>query len=121
MGDTTITFTIADVLWICGGICTIAAALAVISNAVAKAHAPEIQQNKRLDTLEAQVKKFAEYLDRDNRRLNSLDEGNRVTQRALLALMGHAINGNDIDKLSKAKNDLEEYLIKKGSTTDETV
>ena len=57
---------------------------------------------------------FAEYLDRDNRRLNSLDEGNRVTQQALLALMSHAINGNDIDKLTRAKDDLESYLINKG-------
>lgn len=119
MENVSLTFTLADVLWICGGICTIAAAFAVIINVVAKAHAPEVQQNERLDALEAQVKKFAEYLDRDNRRLNTLDEGNRVTQRALLALMGHAINGNDIDKLSRAKDDLEEYLIKKGGT-DET-
>jgi hypothetical protein len=114
MGDATITFTIADVLWICGGICTIAAAFAVISNAITKAHAPEAQQNERLDALEAQVKEFSKYLDRDNRRLNALDEGNRVTQRALLALMSHAINGNDIDRLTKAKDDLQEYLISKG-------
>lgn len=118
MGDASITFTLADVLWICGGICTISAAIAVIIKAVAKAAEPETIQNQRLDALEAQVKKFAEYLDRDNRRLNSLDEGNRVTQRALLALMSHAINGNDVDKLSKAKEDLEEYLIRKGGTDD---
>ena len=118
MGDATVTFSLADVLWICGGICTISAAIAVIIKAVAKAAEPETIQNQRLDALEAQVKKFAEYLDRDNRRLNSLDEGNRVTQRALLALMSHAINGNDVDKLSKAKEDLEEYLIRKGGTDD---
>lgn len=52
MGDTAITFTIADVLWICGGICTIAAALAVIVKAVAKAAEPETIQNQRLDALE---------------------------------------------------------------------
>jgi hypothetical protein len=40
-----------------------------------------------------------------------------VTQQALLALMSHAINGNDIDKLSRAKDDLESYLINKGGTT----
>ena len=116
MGDTTITFTLADVLWICGGICTIAAAFAVIYNAIKKAYEPESIQNQRLDALEIQMKKFAEYLDRDNRRLNSVDEGNRITQRAILALMSHAINGNDIEKLSKAKDALEEYLIKKGGT-----
>jgi hypothetical protein len=120
MADATVTFTLADVLWICGAICTIAAAITVIVKMVARATEPENVQNSRLDVLEAQVKEFAEYLDRDNRRLNTLDEGNRVTQRALLALMSHAINGNDTDKLTRAKDDLEEYLIKKGGT-DETI
>ena len=117
MGDTAITFTLSDVLWLCGAVCTVAAAIAVFYRAMVKAHEPEHIQDQRLDALEQQVKKFAEYLDRDNRRLNSLDEGNRVTQQALLALMSHAINGNDIDKLSKAKDDLESYLINKGGTT----
>ena len=114
MGDTAITFTLSDVLWLCGAVCTVAAAIAVFYRAMVKAHEPEHIQDQRLDALEQQVKKFAEYLDRDNRRLNSLDEGNRVTQQALLALMSHAINGNDIDKLSRAKDDLENYLINKG-------
>lgn len=114
MGEAAITFTMSDIVWICGAVCTMSAALAVIYGAYCKAKEPESVQNSRLDALEAQVKKFAEYLDRDNRRLNTLDEGNRVTQRALLALMSHAINGNDIDRLTKAKDDLQEYLISKG-------
>ena len=117
MGDATITFTVSDVLWFCGAVCTIAAAIAVFYKAVAKAQEPEHIQNQRLDELEKTVDKFAEYLDRDNKRLNAVDEGNRVTQQALLALMSHAINGNDIDKLSRAKDDLESYLINKGGTT----
>lgn len=117
MGDTAITFTLSDVLWLCGAVCTMAAAIAVFYRAAMKAQEPEHIQNQRLDVLEKKVDKFSEYLDRDNRRLNSLDEGNRVTQQALLALMSHAINGNDIDKLSKAKDDLESYLINKGGTT----
>ena len=117
MGDTAITFTLSDVLWICGAICTLAAAVAVLYRAALKAGEPEHVQNQRLDALEKKVDKLSEYLDRDNRRLNSLDEGNRVTQQALLALMSHAINGNDIDKLSRAKDDLESYLINKGGGT----
>lgn len=117
MGDTAITFTLSDVLWICGAVCTIAAALAVFTKALKKAQEPEAVQNQRLDALEKKVDKFAEFFDRDNKRLNSLDEGNRVTQQALLALMSHAINGNDIEKLSRAKDDLESYLINKGGTT----
>lgn len=117
MGDTAITFTLSDVLWLCGAICTIAAAVAVFYKAAVKAQEPEVVQNQRLDALEKKVDKFSEFLERDNRRLNSLDEGNRVTQQALLALMSHAINGNDVEKLSKAKDDLESYLINKGGTT----
>ena len=117
MPDTTITFSVSDVLWFCGAICTIAAAAAVFAKAAAKAQEPENIQNQRLDALEKKVDKFSEYLDRDNKRLNSLDEGNRVTQQALLALMSHAINGNDIDKLTRAKDDLESSLINKGGTT----
>lgn len=117
MGEAAITFTLSDVLWFCGAVCTVAAAMAVFYKAVAKAQEPEHIQDQRLDALEKKVDKFSEYLDRDNRRLNSLDEGNRVTQQALLALMSHAINGNDIDKLSRAKDDLESYLINKGGGT----
>lgn len=117
MGEAAITFTLSDVLWLCGAVCTVAAAMAVFYKAVSKAQEPEHIQDQRLDALEKKVDKLSEYLDRDNRRLNSLDEGNRVTQQALLALMSHAINGNDIDKLSRAKDDLESYLINKGGTT----
>ena len=117
MSDATITFSVADVLWFCGAVCSVAAAIAVFYRAAAKAQEPEHVQNRRLDELEKKVDKFSEYLDRDNKRLNSLDEGNRVTQQALLALMSHAINGNDIDKLSRAKDDLENYLINRGGTT----
>ena len=114
MGEATITFSVSDIVWICGAICTMSAALAVICSVLKKAKEPENIQNGRLDQLEAQVKKFAEYLDRDNKRLNAVDEGNRITQRALLALMSHAINGNDVDELVKAKKSLENYLIDKG-------
>ena len=117
MGDTAITFTLADFLWLCGALCTIAAAIAVLYKALAKVQEPEVVQNKRLDELENKISKFEAYFDRDKRRLDSLDEGNRVTQQALLALMSHAINGNDIDKLSRAKDDLESYLINKGGAS----
>ena len=50
-------------------------------------------------------------LDSDNRRINSLEDGNRVVCKALIALLSHEINGNSIDKLQKALSDLNDYLI----------
>lgn len=117
MPDATITFSVSGFLWFCGAICTVAAAAAVLYKAATKAKEPERVQNERLDALEKTVGKFETYFDRDKKRLDSLDEGNRVTQQALLALMSHAINGNDVEKLTRAKDDLESYLINKGGTT----
>ena len=65
----------------------------------------------RLDALEKKHEQYDDYFRRDLRRIEIVEEGNRVTQKALLALMSHAIDGNDIERLKKAKDDLNEYLI----------
>lgn len=46
-------------------------------------------------------------------RIESLEEGNKVICKALMAIMSHEINGNSIDKLQKAYDDMNEYLIDK--------
>lgn len=97
----------------CQAITITAAALTVIWNAIRKAKAPNEQQNLRLDQIETRLDKLSNYLDNDNVRIKAIEEGNKVTQKAILALMSHAINGNDTDKLEEAKNSLEQYLINK--------
>ena len=52
-------------------------------------------------------------LDSDNRRIKSLEDGNRVVCKALIALLSHEINGNSNDKLQKALSDLNNYLIER--------
>lgn len=74
---------------------------------------PNRSQNERLDTLESQVKRLENMLGNDDQRLKEMEDGNRITQQALLALMSHAINGNDVDRLKSAKDELERYLIRK--------
>lgn len=101
-------------LGICAAIVSISAATTVIIKLVQHAKAPDKKQNERLDELERKVKHFDSLFDNDNKRLNELEEGNRVTQQALLALLSHSINGNDTDKLTKARDDLQTYLIEKG-------
>ena len=101
-------------LGICIGITTIAAAVTVIIKVVQKIRQPEKSQNERLTALETKIKTFEDLFGNDNKRLIELEEGNRVTQQALLALLSHSINGNDTDKLTKARDDLQEYLISRG-------
>ena len=52
-------------------------------------------------------------LGSDNRRIKSLEEGNKVVCKALMALLSHEINGNSNDKLQKALSDLNTYLIER--------
>ena len=54
---------------------------------------------------------YDSHFDSDLRRLESIEEGNRVTQKVLLALVSHALDGNDIEGLREAKKDMEQYLI----------
>lgn len=104
----------------CSALITLSAAAVIIINAIKKLKEPENAQNHKIQDLEERMNKFEdrltkheEYFNNDNKRLLAIEEGNRVTQKALLALMSHAINGNDVDKLKEAENSLREYLINK--------
>lgn len=49
MGDTTITFTLLDVLWLCGAVCTVAAAIA--ANAFANCYKLQTLILRKSDTI----------------------------------------------------------------------
>jgi len=101
------------ILWICGAIVSVSAAITIIIKVVQKAKAPEKMQNERIEKLEKKTEKYDQFFENDNKRLKKLEDGNIVTQQAILALLSHAINGNDTDSLKKAKTDLEHYLMGK--------
>ena len=101
------------IVWVCGAIVSVAAAIGVIVTLVKKAKSPNQLQNERLDKLEAKLDKHDELLGNDNVRLKNIEQGNRITQKALLALLTHGIDGNDIDSMRKAKEELQQYLIEK--------
>lgn len=77
------------------------------------AQKPNKTQDSRLDELEKWRESVELRLDIGNKHFEQVDEGERVTQKALLALMSHALNGNDVDKLKDAKDALEAYLLDK--------
>ena len=97
---------------------SIAAAIVLLSNAVEKivkavraAKAPNVQQDERLAELEKWREKVDRRLTNDDDRLSDIDSGNRVTQRALLALLDHGIDGNNIEQMQHAKEELQDHLI----------
>ena len=95
-----------------------AAALVLLSQAAEKvvqavkaARAPNVAQDARLDALEEWRKTVDGKLNRDNERLETIEEGTRASQRALLALLDHGIDGNNIKQMQDAKEALQNHLI----------
>ena len=99
-------------------ILAVASAIVLLSNAVEKivkavqaAKAPNAKQNERLDELEKRMEAAEKKLDKDKSHLDAIDASNRVTQVALLALLDHGIDGNNIDQMQHAKEELQTHLI----------
>lgn len=104
---------ITAVLAIAGGISTLAAASNWIVTLIQVLKAPNAEQDRQLADLAEWRKSVDRKLDNDNQRLDKKDEGDRVTQLALLALLAHGIDGNHQQQMEEAKTELEKYLIKK--------
>ncbi len=75
------------------------------------AREPEEEQNRRLDKLEASVSQIKSYLSSDNERIKTMESGNKVMLHAMSALLAHGIDGNNVENLVRAKEELDEYLI----------
>lgn len=96
----------------------VASAIVLLSNAAEKiakarqiAKAPSQALSERMDAFEAWKDGVDQKLDNDKKRLDGIDSGNRVTQLALLALLDHGIDGNNIDQMQHAKEELQNHLI----------
>lgn len=100
-----------ETLWnivqlICTGIITIGGAGAIIASVYRWSRNPDNERDEKL-------KKHEELLDNDNKRLKELEESNKIIMQSLLAIMSHELDGNHKEQLTKARDDLQKYLITK--------
>lgn len=109
-----------QVVLIVGGILAVAGAISTLGGAanwlvklVQVFKAPNAEQDKRISDLEKHMEKVDSFLEKDKERLDGIDDSTRVTQRALLALLAHGIDGNHQHQMEEAKQELELHLIKK--------
>ena len=120
----TLTQAWAVILSICGGIVTIAAAIGVALKIRDHFKRPNLRQDEEIERLWRKVNEmedshrqdrveFLRYFKNDKERLDAIEQGNRVTQQAILALLRHGIDGNDVDGMKDAEKNLHDYLIAK--------
>ena len=101
-------------------ILAICAAVVLISNAVEKlakaakaARAPSDRNGERLSAIERRLDNVERKLDNDDNRLRDIKKGDRAAQRALIALLEHGIDGNNLEQMKTARDELNNYLIEK--------
>ena len=104
---------VAVALAVAGAISTLAGAGNWLVKLIAVLKAPNTEQDRRLSILENHMMEVDAFLANDKKRLDSIDESTRVTQRALLALLAHGIDGNHHNQMEEAKKELELHLIRK--------
>lgn len=78
-----------------------------------KVKEPETMQDNKIAAIESRLDKVERKLDNDKTHLDMIDESNRVTQRALLALLSHGIDGNNTKQMEEAQAELQKHLINK--------
>ena len=118
--------------WVAAAVVLLANAGEKITKTIRAAKAPNAAQDGRLDALEAwkkeeeaadlqrRVKELEEglgmakrLLAKDKQELDAIHDGMRVSHLAQLALLDHALAGNNIDQMQDAKTALQKYLANK--------
>lgn len=69
------------------------------------------EMKKPGDDLKETVEGHSQILDKDNRRLKEVEESNQMILKCLYAILNHEITGNNVDKLTARRDELQEYLI----------
>ena len=113
-----IEITYKTILYVLGSICTIGGATAVLSrwskpfkDLIKKV---EDKANKvELEELKSRLDKLERYQDIDHDRIKEIERGNEKICKCILAITDHELTGNSIEKLRKAKEEMQDYLITK--------
>lgn len=101
----------ATVLAVASATVLLTNAIKSIAEAVKAAKAPNDKQNTRLEALERRMDEVDAKLNSDKVHFDMLEAGNRAYCQALLALLDHGIDGNNIEQMQHAKESLQQHLI----------
>ena len=93
-------------LWVAAALIAFVLAVWSLIDHIKKARKPK-------DDLQQWQRETDAKLASDKKRLDTLEDGQKVMLRGINAIISHEINGNSIDKLQKSQNEIMEYLIER--------
>ena len=111
----------ATTVSICLGVTAVISLINLITSIIKENKKPTDDIEKRVSDIEKKLdyemkavfESYEMRFKNDKTRLDAIEEGNLVTQKALRALLKHSIDGNNTDGLIKAETELSEYLIER--------
>lgn len=108
-----ITISWSALIAICAAVITVSGAVSVVVKFITFLRKPEVKQTEDIQALKKRMDSVDSMLSNDKERLESLETGLKYILQSLQALLLHAIDGNDIDSLKKARDNLNSYLLEK--------
>lgn len=104
---------ITIILAFCSAVTSLYAVLKIFREEKKRIDEPKEVQNGRIADLERRLESLERRLVTGDDHFDRLDKGIVVTQKALVALLQHAISGDNTDQLNAAREALNNYLIEK--------
>ena len=104
-----IIITLDGLLWFCSAIAVIGSAVAIII----KCFAPFRALKKEVAALKKELEDLKNHQDDDHKELKKVEIGIEKICKCTLAITEHELTGNGDEKLKKAKDEMEDYLIQK--------
>lgn len=101
--------TVEVLLWILGTIALIGGATAVIS----RWFTPWRKLKEDIKALQEELKILKSYQKKDHAEIDKVEVGIEKICKCTLAITEHQLTGNGDEKLRKAKDEMEDYLIHK--------
>lgn len=98
---------------VAGAVILIRNGLTAIIDLIKICKMPNADQNMRIDALEKTTAELQREAKAIHDRLDRNDDGMTIMYKSLLALLGHGIDGNNVDEMRSAKAEIQNYLIKK--------
>lgn len=78
-----------------------------------KTEKPRKEMEERVDSLDGRITEIENKLKNYDYRVIQLEDGVKVLLRSMSALLSHSIDGNNLEEMKDARDDLNEYLISK--------
>ena len=100
-------------LVIMGAIITIFTIWEKVESRANKIKEPTSAIETRVSLIEQKMDDYEIRFKKDKERLDDIEEINKLTLRATLALLNHSLTGNNEDEMNGVKKDLEKFLINK--------